>query len=116
MAGAAEFIASRAEAESTQSKVDSTIRGLKAKELSLKCERWRFKLGVQKGQWILKADVAAAIRRILGRVASNTESKLVHQWPLAVSGLDTAQARVFGRKLYDELMADYQKLATEFPE
>lgn len=65
---------------------------------------------------VKKTEVAAAICRILGQIASISESKLVNEWPSAVAGLDPSQARVYGRRLHDAMMGEYQKLSKEFPE
>ena len=68
------------------------------------------------GKLIAKVEIAAAIRRALGSVSSIIESKIVGEWPSAVAGLDPAQARVYGRRLYDEVMAQCKALEREFPE
>lgn len=68
------------------------------------------------GKLIARVEVAAAIRRALASVAGIIEAKIVGEWPSAVAGLDPAQARVYGRRLYDEVMAQCELLKKEFPE
>jgi hypothetical protein len=105
-----------AEKETTQAKASGSFQALKMRELTLKCDRLKFKLEQERKSWVLKSDVAASIRRALGGVAGLCEAKLCNEYPGIVAGLDPAAARSLGRKLYDMLMSECQKLAQEFPE
>ncbi len=89
---------------------------LKDQKTAEEIRKLRIKNDKDQGKLIAKAEVAGAIRRVLGKVSSITESKLVAEYPTVVAGLDPAAARVYGRRLHDLLMAECQALAKEFPE
>lgn len=88
-------------------------------EDKIKFETWRKlknKNDRDEGKVVSKAAIAAAVIRILGRVAGFLESKLVNELPSAMAGLDVPQGRVYGRRLFDQIMVFMQSLAKEFPE
>jgi hypothetical protein len=100
-----------------KSELDAMDTGsLKDQKTAEEIRKLKIKNDRDEAKLILKSDVAASIRRVLGQVSSIAESKLVNEWPTAVAGLDVAQARIYGRRLHDALMLEYQKLAKEFPE
>ena len=90
-----------------------TLKDEKTKE---EIRKLRIKNDKDQGKLVLKAEMASAIRRALGKVSSICESTLVHEFPTVVAGLDPAAARVYGRRLHDLLMSECQALAKEFPE
>ena len=101
------------EAATAQAKEDSPLRDQKLRE---EVRKLKIANDAKESVLVKRADVAAAIRRALALVATISESKLVNEFPIAVSGLDVPQARIYGRRLHDSLMAECQKLAREFPE
>lgn len=70
----------------------------------------------RQGKSVLKVEIVAAVQRALSQVSQIAEAKLVNEYPSAVAGLDVPQARVYGRRLYDQLMIEFRKLSKEFPE
>lgn len=89
---------------------------LKDQKTQEEIRKLKIKNDKDQGKLVLKSEVAAAIRRAIGAVSSILESKLVHEYPTVVAGLDPAAARVYGRRLHDLIMVDCQALAKEFPE
>lgn len=63
---------------------------------------------------ILKTKVADSLRRCLGPATSTLEQRLVNEYPTAVAGLDVPQARIYGKRLYDELLVHLQQLQKEW--
>lgn len=88
---------------------------LRETKLSEEIRKLRIKNDRDEGKSVPKVEVASAIRRALAGVAGILEAKLVAEWPSAVAGLDPAQARVYGRRLYDDVMVQCQALEKEFP-
>lgn len=108
------FIAENAAAESTRAKASDSIHSLKARELSLKCDRLKFKLEQEQGHWVRKAQVAGAVLRIFGPARAMLEQRLVQEWPAAVVGLSIEEARVKSRELMDKVLEALQKFGAEF--
>jgi predicted DNA-binding transcriptional regulator AlpA len=106
------FIASRAETEATLGKAAADIRKLKAEEIGLRCEKMRFALQRERGEFVERAKVAKTIVEFATAIRGHLEAKLVNEWPSVVSGLDTAQARVYGKKLFDQIVAEHQRYAS----
>lgn len=63
---------------------------------------------------ILTAAVGESVRRCLGPAAATLEQRLVNEYPTAVAGLDVPQARIYGKRLTDELLGFFQALASEW--
>ena len=53
------------------------------------------------------AGALVPIREIL-------EAKLVNEYPSAVAGLDVPQARIYGKRLYDDILAAFLALDKEW--
>ena len=51
---------------------------------------------------------------ILACVDAILEQKLSNEYPSAVAGLDVAQARVYGKRLGDQVRGEFQKLADKW--
>jgi signal recognition particle GTPase len=63
---------------------------------------------------ILKSKVKESLRRCLTPAAAILEQRLVNEYPTGVAGLDVPQARIYGKRLCDELMVFLQSLETEW--
>jgi len=50
------------------------------------------------------SKVADSIRRCLTPMIAALEQRLVNEYPTAVAGLDVPQARVYGKRLFDEII------------
>lgn len=91
---------------------DST--SLKEKELY---ERWRkLKIANDKteGRLIERNRVAETVQRLGAKVQELLLQKLCNEYPAAVAGLDVAQARVYGNRLRESILKEFQSLATEW--
>jgi hypothetical protein len=66
------------------------------------------------GLLLAKADVVAEIRKLAEPVKVMLRQKLENEYPLAVAGLDVPQARIYGKRLEDDIMAEFQKLFSKF--
>ena len=51
--------------------------------------------------------VKSAISTLLARIDQMIEQKLVAEYPASVAGLDVAQAKIFGKRLTDDLLAEF---------
>lgn len=61
-----------------------------------------------------KAKVADSIRRCMAPAAAALEQRLVNEYPTAVAGLDVPQARIYGKRLCDELLGFFQTMEKEW--
>jgi hypothetical protein len=59
-------------------------------------------------------DVCRVHAEMLARVDAILEQKLSNEYPSAVAGLDVAQARVYGKRLGDQVRGEFQKLADKW--
>lgn len=63
---------------------------------------------------VKKAEVIESIRRCMTPAVALLEQRLVNEYPTAVAGLDVPQARVYGRRVCDEIITYFQTLADEW--
>ena len=84
--------------------------------LKLAAQRKRAELDLAraKGQMVLKAEVAAAFGRIAAAVKGILTQKLENEYPVAVAGLNVPEARIYGGRIMDEIVAQFRELAREF--
>jgi hypothetical protein len=85
-------------------------------KLAAQRRRLELQLAREQGDVIPRADIAGAIIRALGQVRPILEARLINEYPAAVAGLDVPQARVYGRRLNDQILSEFAKLSKEFPE
>lgn len=109
-----EFVERNADSEAVAVKSSNDLKGLKAKEIALRCERMRFGIDKEKKKFVPRVEVAASIRRCLGPVAGILEQKLANEYPSAVAGLDVPQARVYGKRVCDEVLKCFEELEREW--
>lgn len=77
-------------------------------------EEWRkLKLAndVKDGVLILRSAVAETVRKLGSKMASLLDAKLEQEYPAAVAGLDVPAARIYGKKLNDQLRIEVQAWA-----
>jgi phage terminase Nu1 subunit (DNA packaging protein) len=58
-----------------------------------------------------KAEVTAAMTATATRVAAILRQRLENEYPMQVAGLDAPQARVYGKRVVDEVLREVQGLA-----
>jgi hypothetical protein len=63
---------------------------------------------------VKRSAVSESIRRSLSPAAATLEQRLVNEYPTAVAGLDVPQARIYGKRLCDELVAFLKSLEKEW--
>lgn len=114
LAAVAAFIADNSETEATAVKTSSDLKQARVKEIHLRCARLALHLNRERGMYVLKSEVAEAMKRILSAAPRMIEEKLVNEYPSAVAGLDVPQARIYGRRLADSLVSALQEFAREF--
>lgn len=74
-------------------------------------EEWRkLKLAndVKEGALIPRANVAETVRQLAAKFAALLDAKLEQEYPATVAGLDVPAARIYGKKLNDQLRAEVQ--------
>jgi len=59
---------------------------------------------------VKKTDVVSEFRKIAEPIKLLLRQKLENEYPLAVAGLDVPQARIYGKRLEDDILAEFQKL------
>lgn len=93
---------------------DTDPGDLKAEKLREEIRKLKIANDAKEEKVILKTKVAAAIQRIIPRAMAAAEQKLVNEWPSAVAGLDVPQARIFGKRVFDDLMKSFCEFGDEF--
>jgi hypothetical protein len=68
----------------------------------------------EEGIVVLKSAVMQSVRRCMSPVAAMLEQRLVNEYPTGVAGLDVPQARIYGKRLCDELLTWFQTLEKEW--
>lgn len=59
---------------------------------------------------VLRENVKAANAECIERIRTFLEAKLENEYPSAVVGMEVPQARVYGRRVNDQILAELQKL------
>lgn len=84
---------------------------LSARRLLVQCERLEFELDMRKREYVRRAEVAGALTATATRVAAILRQRLENEYPMQVAGLDAPQARVYGKRVVDEVLREVQGLA-----
>jgi hypothetical protein len=108
------WISDHTESEKTSAKTNETIKGLKAKEIGLRCARMKFRLEQERGIYAKKTEFAAAVGRIMGPARNLFEHRLIHEYPTLCAGQDATAIRIYSRRLMDEILSALEKLGAEF--
>jgi len=66
------------------------------------------------GLLVRRSEVAAAMERIYAPIVALIEQKLCNEFPTAVAGLEPAQARVYGIRIFDQIVDAHRSFAHEF--
>lgn len=66
------------------------------------------------GVLVARADVVAEFRKTVDPIKVLLRQKLENEYPLAVAGLDVPQARIYGKRLEDDILSEMQKLFATF--
>lgn len=86
---------------------------------NLKFEQWRkLKLANDEteGRTVDKQIVCESISRMASKVRSLLTQKLEKEYPATVAGLDVPSAMVYGQRLNEEILREFQGFAEEWPE
>jgi len=83
---------------------------LKDQKLNEEIRRLKNRNDKDDGKLILAAAFCAAVHEVGASMKSILRQKLELEYPAAVAGLDIPQARVFGKRLNDEIILEFQKL------
>lgn len=62
------------------------------------------------GLLVTKASVVAEFRKVGEPIKLLLRQKLENEYPLAVAGLDVPQARIYGKRLEDDILTELQKI------
>jgi hypothetical protein len=66
------------------------------------------------GLVVSKLLVVADFRKVAEPIKQILRQKLENEYPLAVAGLDVPQARIYGKRLEDDVLAEFQKIFSKF--
>ena len=89
-------------------------RSLRDEKLMEEIRKLRVANDLTEGKLVKKSQVQESLRRCLTPAVAILEQRLVNEYPTAVAGLDVPQARIYGKRLCDELMDFMQSLETEW--
>lgn len=106
----------------------ATVRGLlkyfreqketlaKRKEKIADEQHRRFKRenDLAEGELLRKADVVSEFRKVLDPIKQTLRQKLENEYPPAVASMDVPQARVFGKRLGDDILIAWGKFFLRF--
>lgn len=87
---------------------------LRDEKLREEIRKLRIKNDRDQGLVVPRARVAESISRILPTAMGQLEQKLVNEYPSAVAGLDVPQARVYGKRVFDDLAASLRAFEKEW--
>ena len=63
---------------------------------------------------VARAELVAEFRKVIDPIKQMLRQKLENEYPLAVAGLDVPQARIYGKRLEDDILTEWQKLLEKF--
>ena len=89
-------------------------RSLRDEKLIEEIRKLRLANDVTEKSLITRASVKASMRRCLTPAAAMLEQRLVNEYPTGVAGLDVPQARIYGKRLCDELTGFLQAFEKEW--
>ena len=89
-------------------------RSLRDEKLIEEIRKLRLANDREEEKLITKARVKASMRRCLTPAAAMLEQRLVNEYPTGVAGLDVPQARIYGKRLCDELLGFLQLFEKEW--
>lgn len=88
-----------------------TLRDQKLKE---EIRKLRVVNDAKQGALASRAKVAASLRAMAGKVRAILDQKLEQEMPAAMAGLDVPGARVYGKRLNDQICEAFAALAKEW--
>lgn len=95
-------------------KLSKSGTSLRDQKIAEEVRKLRLKNDRDEAKLIPVEDVRQIHAEILARVDGILEQKLSNEYPSAVAGLDVAQARVYGKRLGDQVRGEFQKLAEKW--
>lgn len=87
-------------------------KSLRDEKLTEEVRKLRIRNDRDDGKLIPVEDVKRREASILAKVDSIIEQKLSNEYPSAVAGLDVPQARVYGKRLGDQIRGLFNELAS----
>lgn len=93
---------------------DKPSRSLRDEKLIEEIRKLRLANDREDQKLITKAQVKASMRRCLTPASAMLEQRLVNEYPTGVAGLDVPQARIYGKRLCDELLGFLQSFEKEW--
>jgi len=87
---------------------------LRDQKVTEEVRKLRIRNDRDEGKLIAVELVKACVARVLARVDQILEQKLANEWPSAVAGLDVPQARIYGKRLGDQVRVEFNRLKEEW--
>lgn len=87
---------------------------LRDQKVSEEVRKLRIRNDRDEGKLISVDLVKQCVARVLSRVDQILEQKLANEYPSAVAGLDVPQARIYGKRLGDQVRVEFNKLKGEW--
>ena len=87
---------------------------LKGEKLLEEIRKLRLRNDREESKLVERAKVAETVRRIYGALRQQIEQKLCNEYPTAVAGLAPEQARIYGKRIFDQIMAAHLEIGKEW--
>lgn len=84
---------------------------LQCRRLEGQCIRQELENARQRGEVIPKTVVVEVLHKILGALIPRVEQILCNEYPTAVAGLDIPAARIYGKRVFDIVLGEFQRMA-----
>jgi hypothetical protein len=87
---------------------------LKEAKVAEEVRRLRLATGRTESRLIAREAVASEFARLFGPLVPQLEQLLLNQYPAAVAGLDVPQARIYGKRVFDEFLRLHREAAEKW--
>lgn len=95
-------------------KLNSSLSDLKCEDLRVKIARAQFKLDQERGRFVLLADAQRDFSEFWGKFLSSLRQKLENEYPQAVAGLGVPEARIYGKRMVDDVCQTARQMLGEY--
>lgn len=93
---------------------DKDSDSIKEKKTFEEWRKLRIANDVREGVLIPRVSVAETVRKLAAKFSALLDSKLEQEYPATVAGLDVPAARIYGKKLNDQIRAEVRAWASEW--
>ena len=84
--------------------------------LAEQVRRLKFENDATESRLVRRDLLVAGLKVMEVRLREVLNQRLAEEYPRGVAGLDVPEARIFGKRIHDALMRDFQDMASLLPE